>query len=149
MNSRLSIAAIATQIKTSLTGAHSSVHVGTGYDRGYIAAFAKTWPAVWVAAQRLSPRDDGGGYSGMYRQRCKVEVAIRVVVQRYADGSIDGETRLNALHDAVSGAITGWQPSGADAPMVWESSSDGDMTESLMSADLIFSTSTTYAKAVP
>lgn len=145
MNARLSIAAIATHLRaqTALAG----VRIGTGYDRDYLTAFPKIWPAVWIAAQRLSRIDDGRAFSGQFRQHCKVDIAVRLVVQRYADGSIDAESRLNALHDAVSDALKDWTPSGADEPLVWESSQDGDATESVMTADLIFSTTLTYARA--
>lgn len=146
MNARLSLAAIATHLRTELPGVLGVLRVGTGYDRDYLTAFAKTWPAVWIAAQRLTPNDNGRGFSGVFRQHCKVEVAVRLVVQRYADGSIDGEARLNALHDAVADALKDWTPPGADEPLVWESAADGDATESLMTADLIFSTTVTYAR---
>ncbi len=144
MNSRLSIAAIADHVRTAL-GA-SVQRVGTGYDRDYLQSFPKAWPAVWIAAQRLTRIDDGMAFSGVFRQHCKVEVAVRLVVQRYADGQLDGEARLNALHDAVADALKDWTPDGADQPLVWESAADGDATESLMSADLIFSTTVTYAR---
>lgn len=145
MNARLSIAAIAAQLRTvpGLTG----VRIGTCYDRDYLTAFAKSWPAVWIAAQRMTVLDDGMAYSGQFRQHCKAELAVRLVVQRYADGSIDGEVRLNALHDAVVDAIKDWTPTNADQPFVLVSAADGDATESVMTADVIFSTTVTYARA--
>lgn len=145
MNARLSLATIADHLRTTLPSALGVARVGTGYDVDYLSAFAKTWPAVWIAAQRLRPIDDGGGYSGYYRQRCRVEVAIRLVVQRQIDGQVDAEARLNALHDAVAGVMCAWQPEGAELPFVWDSAADGEATESLMTADLIFSTSVMYA----
>lgn len=145
MNGRLSIGAIATRLRAQ--PALAGVHVGTGYDRDYVATFAKTWPAVWVAAQRLARMDDGRSFSGQFRQHCRVDVAVRLVVQRYAAGSIDAEARLNALHDAVAGALKDWTPTGADEPLVWESAQDGDANESVMTADMIFSTTVTYARA--
>lgn len=142
MNARLSLGDIAQRLRGQIPG----VHMGTGYDRDYLTSFARTWPAVWVAAQRLQRMDDGRGWSGQFRQHCKVDVAVRIVVQRYPDGSVDGEARLNALHDAVADALKDWTPPGADTPLVWESAQDGDATESLMTADLIFSTSVTYSR---
>ncbi len=144
MNARLSIAAIAAHLRT--LPALAGIRIGTGYDRDYLTAFAKTWPAVWIAAQRMTRIDDGRGFSGCFRQHCKVDIAVRLVVQRYADGSVDAEQRLNALHDAVADALKDWTPPGADEPLVWESAQDGDSTESLMTADLIFSTTVTYAR---
>lgn len=146
MNARLSIAAIATHLRAALSPTLGVVRVGTGYDRDYLTSFAKAWPAVWVAAQRMTRLDDGRGFSGLFRQHCKVEVAVRLVVQRYVDGSTDAEERLNALHDAVADTLKDWTPPGADQPLVWESAQDGDATESLMTADLIFSTTMTYAR---
>lgn len=146
MNARLSLKAIADRLRAHLDAGLGVARVGTCYDRDYLTSFPKAWPAVWVAAQRMTRMDDGRGFSGQFRQHCKVEVAVRLVVQRYADGSTDAETRLNALHDAVADVLKDWTPPGADEPLVWESAADGDANESVMSADLIFSTTVTYAR---
>ena len=146
MNARLSLSGIAKRLCGQLPDTLGVARTGTCYDRDYLTAFAKTWPAVWVAGQRLTPLDDGRGFSGQFRQHCKIEIAIRLVVQRYADGSTDAEERLNALHDAVADALKDWTPTGADEPLVWVSAADGDATESVMTADLIFSTTCTYAR---
>lgn len=147
MNARLSIAAIADRIRERLPAALGVLRVGTGYDNDYLSAFPDTWPAVWVAAQRMSRLDDGRGFSGLYRQHCKVEVAVRLVVQRYVEGSTDAEDRLNALHDALADALKDWTPPGADQELVWEYAQDGEATSKLMTADLVFSTSVTYARS--
>lgn len=146
MNGRLDLSAIATRLRTQIPGALGVARVGTCYDRDYLTAFGSVWPAVWVAAQRLNRIDDGRAYTGTFRQHCRVDVAVRLVVQRYADGSLDAETRLNALHDAVIDALKDWTPAGADEPLVIESAGDGEANQSLMVADLILSTTVTYAR---
>ena len=144
MNARLSLSDIASKLKThqGMTG----VHVGTGYDLDYLTKFGTTYPAVWVGAQRWSKLDGGMSYSGLYRQHGKVDVVVRLVVQRYAVGDIDPESTLNTLHDDVIDALKDWVPQGAGSPFVIESTQDGDLSESVITADIIFSTTTTYAR---
>ena len=145
MNARLSIATLAATLRA--TPALAGMRVGTCYDRDYMTAFGKVYPSVWVAAQRMTVLDDGRAYSGQFRQHAKAEVAVRLVVQRYADGSLDAEARLNALHDAVVDALKDFTPPDADQPFVLVSAADGDASEAVMTADIIFSTTVTYARA--
>jgi hypothetical protein len=141
MNARLSLSAIADYLRAQLPG----VHVGTGYDNDFITDFGKRYPAVWVGAQRLQRLDDGRGLTGQYRQHCRVEVVFRLVVQRYAAGVTSPEGDLNTLHDNVAAALTTYRPAGADDAFVWESCQDGELSESVMTADLVMSVTTTYA----
>lgn len=141
MNGRLSLKAIAEHIDAQVT----VTRCGTGYDRDYLTNFGKAYPAVWVGAQRFVPTDNGRGFSSQFRQHGEVEIVVRLVVQRYADGSVDAETRLNALHDAVSSALLNWLPTGADEPFVYKSSTDGPLSESVMTVDMIFAATATYA----
>lgn len=141
MNARLNLSAIADHLRTQLPG----VHVGTGYDNNFITDFGKRYPAVWVGAQRLQRLDDGRGLTGQYRQSCRVEVVFRLVVQRYAAGVTSPEADLNTLHDSVAAALTAYKPTGADDAFVWESCQDGELSESVMTADLVMSVTTTYA----
>ncbi len=143
MNQRLDLTAIATYLRSQ--SGLAGVHVGTGYDRDYLTAFATTWPGVWVGAQRLQRNDDGRGYTDYYRQHCRVEIVVHLVVQRYADGETDPGPDLDALHEAVSTALLNYRPTGADEPFVWESSQDGEAFQSVMTADLVFSCTVTYA----
>lgn len=141
MNGRLSLAEIKTRIATKVTGL---TRAGTGYDRDYLVTFPKAYPAVWVLAQRFTPTDDGRGLSSQFRQHGTVEVPIRLVVQRYADGSIDAEDRLNELHNAVSAAVLAWQPTGADEPFVFKQATDGPASESIITADIVVACTATY-----
>lgn len=147
MNQRLSLSAIADHLRSR--PALAGTHVGTGYDADYLTSFGTTYPAVWVGAQRLSRLDDGRGYTGEYRQHCRVEVVFRLVVQRYAAGETNPEAALNSLHNSVVAALTAFRPSGADDAFVWESCQDGDLSESVMTADLVMSVTTTYASNTP
>ena len=143
MNQRLSLAAIATHLKTQ--SALAGVHVDTSYARGYLSEFGKTYPAVYVDAQRLSATDDGkAGGSSCYHQRLKAVIRIYLVVQRYADGSVDPEQQLNTLHDAVFTALRNWKPGEAWASLVFDSSFDGDRNESVMTCEMQFSCSVLY-----
>lgn len=149
MNARLSLDAIRAHLDAALNVTPGSVIVGTAYQRNYLTDFGKVYPAVWVGAQRLRPQDDGRGYAGMYRQHAAVDVVIRLVVQRYADGVVDSEGALNALHDSVADAMLAYTPNGASEPFVWQSSQDGPPAESVITADLTFSATVTYSKESP
>lgn len=145
MNGRISLALLATYLATK--SGFTTTKIGTCYDRDYLTSFAKVWPAVWIAGQRLIPTDDGRGLTDEYRQHCRVDVAVKLVIQRYKDGSIDAEARMNALHDSVAAAFAGYTPAGADQPFVWSSAADGEYNESVLTADLVFSTTVTYMRA--
>lgn len=147
MNSRLSLESIAQYLaaQPELAG----VDVNTGYDPNYLTEFGNTFPAVWVCAQRMTRLDDGRGYSGQYRQRFRVEVLFRLIVQRYAAGSVRPEAGLNALHDDLTGILTRYRPAGAEDGFVIESSQDGDLSSSIMTCDLVMSVTTTYVSDAP
>lgn len=146
MNARLSLDAIRQHLDAALNTTPGTVKVGTTYQRSYVTEAASIFPAVWIGAQRLKPEDDGRGYDSLYRQHVRVDVVVRLVVPRYANGQLDGEAALNALHDAVSAAMLAYTPTGADEPFVWSSSQDGPPAESVLTADLIFSATVTYSK---
>jgi len=103
VNARLTLTDIAARIRTELNDA--TIHVGTSYDRDYMTAFTKTYPAVWVAAQRLTPIDTGRGYSGLYRQHaldaheCERTRCPRVVAGRTAEpDAVHGQHHLRCHH---------------------------------------------------
>lgn len=147
MNQRLSLAAIAEHLRAQ--PALEGVHVGTGYDHDYLTEFGKRWPAVWIGAQRLRRITDGDGLSGYYLQDCNVDVVFRIVVQRYAAGDVSPEAALNSLHDALSSILCQYQPAGADSRFVWDSGQDGECSESVMTADLVFTCRVTYQGPAP
>lgn len=143
MNTRLDLRAIASHL-ADLT-AFAGIRVGTCYDHDYLTAFGTAYPAIWVDAQRLTRMDDGRGLTGQYRQHCRVEVLFRLVAQRYAAGKTKPDTDLDALHNAAAVALAQHRPAGADDSFVWESCTDGARSESIMTADLVMSVTTTYA----
>ncbi len=147
MNARLTLTDIAARIRTELNDA--TIHVGTSYDRDYMTAFTKTYPAVWVAAQRLTPIDTGRGYSGLYRQHARVEFVVNLVVQRYAENQPEVEAALNELHDAVCAALLGWTPTSASEHVVLVSSQDGPPSQTLSTVSIIFAVTTTYQRTAP
>ena len=102
MNRRLSLRAIADHLDAVLNAVPGTVTVRTALERSYLSDYGKVFPAVWVCGQRLQPLDDGRGLSQIYRQHVRNDIVVRVVVQRYADGVVDPEVELSALHDAVA-----------------------------------------------
>lgn len=144
MNARLSLAAIADRLKASPL--MTDVYISTSYQRDYLTAFGTTYPAVWVCGQRLTKASNSGNASGLYRQIVNVEIAVRLVVQRYADGITDAETALNMLADNVASVLKDWTPPGAEFALGWESAQDGPANESVVTADLIFSTKVIYTR---
>lgn len=150
MNARLTLTELRDRLHAQLNAGAvvtNPVYCGTGRDRDYVAQFTAQLPAAWVLAQRLTPIDDGRGYSGVFRQHCRVDFAVRVVVQRYADGVMQTELALNDLHNRVAAALLGWTPTGADYPLAFAMSQDGEETDSLATMDLVFQTQTTYLRA--
>lgn len=148
MNGRLELSGIATRISDQLAVAGvSSVTVGTAYERQYWKLASTSFPGVWVGGQTLTRLDDGSGFAGLIRQRVRVEFAVRVIVQRAAAGVLDPEDALNELCDAVSAALIGWRPSGADTPITWTRTQDESPQETVLSAVMLFGTDTTYQRA--
>ncbi len=150
MNARITLTAIRDRLDAQLnvgTVVADPVYCGTARDRDYVEKYRTTFPAVWVLAQRMTPLDDGRAFAGRFRQRMRVEFAVRVVAQRYADGVIQTELELNDLHDRVSAALAGWAMTGADEPLAFSLSQDGEPTESMATMDLVFTTSTTYQRS--
>lgn len=142
MNERIDLEEVATRLTSELGG---GIHVGTAYDADFIALFSKTFPAAWVVGQRARPMDDGRGYSGRMRQNIRVEVVIRIIVQKVpATDNVD--SRLSSLQNAVSDALIGWKPTNADRVFAWDLAQDGPPHEGAVTADLIFVTQTTYQR---
>lgn len=147
MNARISLSAIATYLRAALDTAGIEAHVSTAYALDYLTAMGTTAPAVWILAQRLTPKDDGRGFSERARQHCKVEIAMRVVVQRYAAGATDGEENLNELVDALVTEMFGYKPTGADRGFAFVFGQDGPPSESVMTVDLMFTTDVSHQRS--
>jgi hypothetical protein len=146
MNARLSLVEFVGHLQADLP----SVFVSHSKVRGYQTLFPTKYPAVWVLAQKtraLASDDEGDGYSGHYRQHMGIEIAVRCVVQRYADGETTSEAPLNALIDNVCNSLKKWQPTGADLPLRIVLIQDGPDHESVSYADVIVGTQTTYSDA--
>lgn len=144
MNARLSLVEFVGHLQADLAG----VFVSHSKVRDYQTQFPKKWPAVWVLAQKtraLDSDDENVGLTGHYRQHMSVEVAVRCVVQRYADGETTSEAPLNALIDSVTSSLKKWKPTGADVPLRLVQIQDGPDHESVSYADVIVGTTTTYS----
>lgn len=140
MNARLDM----NEIKDKLAADIPTATAATSYHRDYLTKFAQLYPYVWVCAQRATRMDNGRKYSGQQRQTLKIDIAVRVIVKRYADGVLDNTTAFDSLCNQVVASLFGWQPTGANYPLVLEQMQDGAPEESLLNCDIIFSTEVTY-----
>lgn len=150
MNQRIALSDVATRLRGTLGHQLGVAHIGTALDVDFVKAVSDStkWPAVWIGGQRSTPKDDGRGFTGRFRQVVQVEFSARVVVQRYIAGDVVAEERLNRICDAVADALMGWRPTGAANPAVWVQSIDGPPDQSLMFVDLIFSADVIYTRSV-
>jgi hypothetical protein len=149
---RIYLRDIKERLLDQFAAAYPSVNVarvGTIYERDYLKAYPITAPAVWVAGQNLTPIDKGDGYSSQFRQRCAVELGIRIVVKRYENGNTDPEVEMTTLFKAVAGSLKDWTPPNAESPFVWRRSNDGPGNDSVFYSDLYFSTDVLYTRTSP
>lgn len=146
MTTRLSLKAIAERLDTDplINPAPGTVRCGTSFDHDYITAFTTAMPAIWVVGQRVVRIDDGRGWSGHNRQNLRVEVALRLVVRRYADGVIDAEAALADLETKTIDRLHGWTPTGAAEHLTVVSSQDGPAYETQLTLDLILGCRATH-----
>lgn len=142
MNQRINLVEVAARIAANVS---PTITVGTAFDANFISTFGKAFPAAWVVGQRARPMDDGRGYSGYFRQNLRVEVVVRIVVQKTPDTD-DVDARLSSLQNAVSDALIGWKPTNAARTLAWDLAQDGPPHEGVVTADLIFVTQTVYVK---
>lgn len=121
--------------------------VSSSFHSNFLSKWQTTYPAAWVMGQRMVKADDGRGFTGgVYRQRMRVFVTVRVVVQRHIEGVLTNEVGLTALSDLVNTCLLNWKPVGAREPLVFESGQDGPVFESVITTDLVYSTSATFAQ---
>jgi hypothetical protein len=147
MNALIDFDALAAHTRAALGPAVQ--RVGTGYDVDYWTAFVKAYPAVWFCAQRhMRGKDNGRGYSGLVRQHLDTEIVVRIVVQRVKPGQVSAATSLKSLYEIVCNALVGYQPAEADFPLAFASITDGPSNESIVTADLVFTTGISFSKAV-
>lgn len=142
-NTRIPLNTIETRLQSIL--GHPTIYCGTAYDKDFLTKFNTTFPAAWVIGQRMRPKDDGRGYSGLIRQHNNVEIIVRIVIQKQPIAD-DNDARLTALHNAVSDALIGWQPAQASRSLVWSLAQDGPPHEGVITADLIFQCEMVYKK---
>jgi hypothetical protein len=146
MNARLNLDDGVAALKLSLP---ANVLVSDAYAVGYLRDFGTKFPAVWVLAQRArSNGDDTDGYAGLVREHFTVEFVVRCVVQRYSEGATNAGAALNALMDSVTNTLLGKVLPGCDKPLAVVSTQDGPASETVVYADIVFSTVITYTKSV-
>ena len=142
MNTRLSMRELATYL--SGLPAFAGVTVDTIYATRYMKDVYTAMPAVWIMGQNATREDDGRGYSGRARQRMRVQIAIRIVVPRIVENVPDAEPALTALQNAVSDALFGWMPDGAEDHFVWVSASEGRTFDTVVTSVLTFSSTVVF-----
>jgi len=149
MNQRISLIEIRDRLRDQLDPELGIARVGCSLDHDYLAAVGEStsWPGVWVGGQRGTPIAPNPGFTGRFVQDVRVEIAVRVIVARYAAGEVDQEARLNRIVDAVVDKTLGYKPAGAVKPLHWVSSQDGPPEQSVMTADLIFQTQISHQYA--
>ncbi len=137
---RISLSEVATKIETDLGAAVDDlgeVYAGSSADSNFSTKFKAIEPSVFVLAQKSSPKDDGKGFTGMYRQNLNVDVAIQIRVPRSPQRTYNNEELLGAIYSVVSDAVLGWKPLGASRSFVFQSSQDGNATEPMISILLL------------
>lgn len=139
---RIDLSEVKTRAETEM--AEPSVKFGTCYDVDYLSTFAKTWPAVWICGQRHRSLDIGQGYSQNLRQHLRIELIVRIVVQRYVEDGSNPAALMDSLHSKLVGALMGWTPTNARRALLLSESVDGPPHQSVLTTDVFFSTETTY-----
>lgn len=132
------------EVKALIEAAGGAISViGTCFDRDYLdVAGQGEFPQVWIMGQRLRRRGDGVNSRG-YHQLLDVEVAVLCVVKRYADGDNSPEDALTELVGLVVDAIANLKVSNSYSFRL-DSIQDGDPSDSVMSAIVVFSTQVAY-----
>jgi len=149
MNRRIELTEIADRMRARLPLSLDIHRIGCAADTDFMDAVGNpdNWPGVWVGGQRSTPLGDGNGFSQRIAQEVRVEIVVRVIVPKHVDGETNQERRLNDISDAVADALIGWRPAGAAKALVWVSSTDGPPEQTVMTADLVFSTQVSYQYA--
>lgn len=149
MIARLSLREAANHMLALPGNPFAGVTVDTFYAHDYLLRWAKVSPAVWFLGQRLTNLDDGRavqGYSSIKRQRMRVEIALRIIVARSVEGVIDSEPAMNTLHNKVAEGMFAWKITGAEQDFSISSVKDGVPYESIVAADLMFTTVAMFSK---
>lgn len=147
MSGRISLKACATRIAAIIND--PSVLVSTKDDPEIQNKLPKTFPAVWVMAQRSTPIDDGRGFSGVKRQKYRTEVSCRLIVRKIQDPPVPGddvEARVTELYQKVEAAMFGWKFAGIYEDFSCGASSDGPSYESVVAVDITFVCTTTNTR---
>lgn len=124
----LDVGNITTRLTSQLAG---TVHVGTADDVDFKSKFKEAGEQVWVLGQRVRPLDRGLGFTGPYRQKATVEVALTIVAPRFVQGVANNAAVISALRDATATALLGWKADDALDPFVLGSSTSGPVGESI------------------
>jgi hypothetical protein len=115
--SRISFEVLRAKV-AEITALMPTLHVGTRFDLNAPEKYGKTFPAVWIVAQRsrrISPVK--GGYSGNHREEHEVEFLLEYHTERFASGATNNQADCDALCDAVFNKLSGWTVPGTTVPL--------------------------------
>jgi len=135
---RLNLESIRDHLAASVVLSGETIRFGTAYERDYMTAYAQTFPAIWVAGQKIVSVAGRQSYSGLHHQKMKSTVPVRIVLQRYEDGQDSIETVMDSVFGQVYDCLFGWTPEGAESPMSFERTEDGPADTSILIADMFF-----------
>lgn len=136
---RLNLQTIKDRLETNVVVAGQTITFGTAYDRNYMTAYSETFPAVWVAGQKLSAVSGSQPYTGLHHQKMRAVVPVRLVIQRYESGQTAAEDLMDQLFEQVYLAMFGWKSPDAAAAFYFDRTEDGPADDSILVADMFFS----------
>lgn len=120
-------------------GVSGTLRVGSSYDVDFADAFKTAKPAVWILGQSSYAIGDEGdaGYTQIMRIRTRVELVLRLVVQRGIAGTWNNDAEMKLLYDAVVDRLFNWAPEGAESNTFFVAAEDGDPNNTFIVVDLV------------
>lgn len=125
------------------------VKVGCADDVDYTAKFGKVFPAIWVAGNDTSARDNGAGLAEKARQNFNSQVLVIPMAQKIIPGAspqIRVGIRIAALETIIMQALFAMQVPGAKFPFSIARWGNGPNNEVYTSRIMIFATQLTYQR---
>ena len=116
-----------------------TLRIGSSYDVDYAEAFKTAKPAVWILGQSSYAIGDESeaGYSQIMRIRTRIELVLRLVIQRGVSGTWNNSAAMDALYDAVVDRLFNWAPADSESNVFFVAAEDGDLNSSLIVVDLV------------
>lgn len=115
------------------------LRVGSTYDKDFADAFKNAKPAVWILGQSSYAIGDESeaGYTQIMRIRTRIELVLRLVIQRGIAGKWNNDVEMKLLYDAVVDRLFNWEPTGSETNVFFVAAEDGDTNNTFITVDLI------------